>query len=72
MQSIMMNVLWTRDINFHASIKGTIKKIKVQSLTWTRKTLSEANRLMEVATLIVSRPDATTNKGPSLGIPKTK
>lgn len=36
------------------------------SQTWTRKTYSGANRFMELATEIVSRPDATTNVGPFL------
>ena len=34
--------------------------------TWTRKTFSDAKRFIELAIEIVSLPDATTNKGPSL------
>lgn len=35
------------------------------------KTWSGANRLIEVATEIVSRPDATTNNGPFLSKKET-
>jgi hypothetical protein len=40
--------------------------MKGRPQTWTRKTFSDAKRFIELATEIVSLPDATTNKGPSL------
>lgn len=63
-------ITWTYIYMLQGNKKEKVKKCK--NLTWTRKTFSGANRLMEVATEMVSRPEATTNKGPSLRIIKFK
>lgn len=42
------------------------KENNKKKITWTTKTFSRANRFIELATEIVSRPDAMTNNGPSL------
>lgn len=55
---------WT--FNYKELQKERVPHRSIRFHTWTTKTLSDANRLMELVIEIVSLPDPITSNGPSL------